>query len=295
VTQRLFGPGGGQAPNSFGRCIRASSRLAYLVAVLLACLPVASPADVRPEVGSALALVKSFMQQRDYEGAQGALHAVERMRDLNGHESAQVLDLYGSIYQAQGRYGLSIRAYETVLAQEDIPDALAARAARALADLHAAQNNPVKALEYLNQWATLSAPAGVQAQRAARPRPGPRPTLSSSGAPALNSAPPSDQFVPDLDEFKMPRYTGDYKPIVRVSPAYPRKAVTEGLEGHVVIECTISKTGSVMDAKVVESTNPVFDRAALKAVKKYKYPQRMMNGEYVEVTGVRNKITFKLE
>ena len=262
--------------------------------MLMSCAPVALCADVRPQVASALAEVETLMQQRDYEGAQRALREVELMRDLDGQEAAEVWNLYGSIYQAQGRYGRSIRAYETVLAQEGISNSLAARAARTLADLHAAQNNPAEALEYLNQWAALSSPATVKAERAALPSPGPRPTLSSPSQGAAEVS-LSDQFVPKMDGFALPRYAEDFKAIVKVSPVYPKKAVDAGLEGYVVVECTVSKTGAVKNAKVAESSNSIFDRAAVRAVRQFKYRPRVVDGERVEVTGVTNRITFKLE
>jgi len=39
----------------------------------------------------------------------------------------------------------------------------------------------------------------------------------------------------------------------------------------------------------------VFERAALAAVLKFKYKPRVVDGEPIEVAGVRNKITFVLE
>lgn len=274
--------------------------LMYSLAIVLALMPPGVRAAVRPEVGTALTQVKTLMQEQDYRGAQKALRSVELIRDLSGHESAQVWDLYGSIYQAQGSYGLGIRAYETVLAQDGVPDALTARALRALADLHTAQENPAKALDYLDRWAALSAPAGALASLADPPNSGqaggePRPTLVDTGAPTVSDASLPDQFVPAMDALSLPNLEDDYRAIVKVSPVYPRKAVSAGLEGYVIVECTVSETGSVMDASVVESSNPVFHRAAVKAVKQFRYRPRVVNGEKVGVTGVRNKITFRLE
>jgi protein TonB len=45
----------------------------------------------------------------------------------------------------------------------------------------------------------------------------------------------------------------------------------------------------------VESTHSVFERPALKAVLKFKYKPRIVDGEPIEVAGVQNKITFQLE
>jgi protein TonB len=88
---------------------------------------------------------------------------------------------------------------------------------------------------------------------------------------------------------------GEYLPIVKVAPVYPRRALQRGLEGHVIVEFTVTRQGTVKDVVVVESTSSVFDRAAVQAASKFKYKPRVVNGEPIEVPGVRNKITFKLE
>jgi periplasmic protein TonB len=88
---------------------------------------------------------------------------------------------------------------------------------------------------------------------------------------------------------------GEYLPIVKVAPVYPARAASRGLEGHVIVEFTVTRTGTTRDVAVVESTSSLFDRAAMDAAAKFKYKPRVIDGEPVEVPGVRNKITFVLE
>ncbi|MGB7216772.1 MAG: TonB family protein [Gammaproteobacteria bacterium] len=88
---------------------------------------------------------------------------------------------------------------------------------------------------------------------------------------------------------------GEYLPIVKVQPVYPQRAAQRGLEGYVIVEFTVTRTGTTKDIRVVESTNPIFDKPAMDAAAKFKYKPRVINGEPVEVPGVRNKITFVLE
>lgn len=88
---------------------------------------------------------------------------------------------------------------------------------------------------------------------------------------------------------------GEYLPIVKVAPIYPRRALQRGLEGYVIVEFTVSRQGTVKDVIVIESTSSLFDRAAVEAAQKFKYKPRVVNGEPIEVPGVRNQITFKLE
>lgn len=88
---------------------------------------------------------------------------------------------------------------------------------------------------------------------------------------------------------------GEYLPIVKVAPVYPRRAQTRGIEGHVLLEFVVTKTGAVRDPVVIESEPPgIFDRAAVQAALKFKYKPKVVNGEPIDVAGVRNLITFEL-
>lgn len=88
---------------------------------------------------------------------------------------------------------------------------------------------------------------------------------------------------------------GEYLPIVKVAPVYPARALSRGLEGYVIVEFTVTRTGTVRDVIVIESTSSLFERAASEAALKFKYKPRVIDGEAVEVPGVRNKITFEIQ
>lgn len=88
---------------------------------------------------------------------------------------------------------------------------------------------------------------------------------------------------------------GEYLPIVKVAPIYPRRAQSRGIEGYVIVEFIVSKNGSVKAPNVVEAKpEGIFEKAALDAASKFKYKPRVVDGEPVEVAGVQNKITFQL-
>ncbi len=89
---------------------------------------------------------------------------------------------------------------------------------------------------------------------------------------------------------------GEYLPIVKVAPVYPRRALQRGIEGFVIVQFTVTKTGTVRDPVVVEA-NPagIFEQAAMDAALKFKYKPRVVNGEATEVAGVQNRITFQME
>ena len=79
------------------------------------------------------------------------------------------------------------------------------------------------------------------------------------------------------------------------SPEYPRRAIRLGLEGSVRLEFDVDTDGSVLDPYVVES-NPagVFDRAAIKAVRKFLYEPPSYNGTSVKVNNVQIDLIFRL-
>lgn len=88
---------------------------------------------------------------------------------------------------------------------------------------------------------------------------------------------------------------GEYLPIVKVQPSYPRRALSRGIEGYVIVEFTVTKTGAVRDPVVIEAEpKNIFNKAAMKAVLKFKYKPRVVDGEPIESPGVRNKISFAI-
>jgi protein TonB len=88
---------------------------------------------------------------------------------------------------------------------------------------------------------------------------------------------------------------GDYLPIVRVAPVYPARALSRGLEGYVDMSFTVTTAGTVRDPIVLFSTSSLFERAATRAVLKFKYKPRVVDGVPVDVPNVKTRITFKIE
>lgn len=89
---------------------------------------------------------------------------------------------------------------------------------------------------------------------------------------------------------------GDYLPIVKVEPVYPRRAQERGIEGYVVVSFTVTPTGAVIDPIVIEAEpKGVFDDAASRAVLRFKYKPRVENGKAVTVSNVQHVLTFAIE
>ena len=88
----------------------------------------------------------------------------------------------------------------------------------------------------------------------------------------------------------------DVIPLVRINPDYPPRAQTRGIEGYVIVQFTITATGTVKDAIVVEAQpRGMFDDAALKAIARWRYNPKVDAGVAVERVGVRTRLTFQLE
>jgi protein TonB len=76
---------------------------------------------------------------------------------------------------------------------------------------------------------------------------------------------------------------GDIVPVVVIRPMYPREAMLAGIEGWVKVEFTITETGTVRDPRVVEAEPPrVFNREAIRAILKWKFKPRVVDGKPVE-------------
>jgi len=83
-------------------------------------------------------------------------------------------------------------------------------------------------------------------------------------------------------------------PLVRIPPRYPMRAARRKIEGWVKVEFTITEQGTVKDAVVVESQPAdVFNRAALRAISKWKFKPKVIDGVAFEQRAVQ-VLQFKL-
>ena len=115
------------------------------------------------------------------------------------------------------------------------------------------------------------------------------------GKTTINVARPTVSADISISGTGLSQADGEYLPIVKVAPIYPRRAQTRGLEGYVIVEFTVTKSGTTKDVIVVESSSSIFNSSAIKAAEKFKYKPRVIDGEPVEVYGVQNLIRFELE
>jgi protein TonB len=76
------------------------------------------------------------------------------------------------------------------------------------------------------------------------------------------------------------------------NPHYPREAEERGIQGDVLLQATIDTKGNLTILKVVQG-DPILVKAAVDAVKKWRYRPYILNGEPVDVD-TTIKIQFHL-
>ena len=90
--------------------------------------------------------------------------------------------------------------------------------------------------------------------------------------------------------------TRDPLPIMRVTPVYPSRASRRGIEGWAEVAFTINTNGATENIRVVGEDPPgVFGRAAMKAVRKWKYKPQVIDGKVQPRPNVRVMLKFELE
>lgn len=90
---------------------------------------------------------------------------------------------------------------------------------------------------------------------------------------------------------------GEYLPIVKVAPVYPRRALQRGITGECLVRYTVTTSGTVRDVVVLEEycDDPLFHRPSVEAAQRFKYKPRVIDGTAVEVTEVYNMFHYESE
>lgn len=136
--------------------------------------------------------------------------------------------------------------------------------------------------------------------------PPPMPKVPQKAPPLDTSADPvlaiSDFTPVTIDDFggdinnTINRPTGDATPIVRINPKYPTTAARDGIEGWAQLSFSISPTGEVIDPVVINAEpKRTFDREAIRAIKRWKYRPKVIEGVAQLQTGQTVQLDFKLQ
>ena len=98
---------------------------------------------------------------------------------------------------------------------------------------------------------------------------------------------------------------GEYIPLFKVQPIYPRRAQERGTEGFAIVSFTITESGTVENATTLEGycgdpqgpeeeMRPctLFNSASARAALKLKYKPKIVDGKATPVEGVLHRFTF---
>ena len=101
---------------------------------------------------------------------------------------------------------------------------------------------------------------------------------------------------------------GDYIPLFKVQPIYPRRAQERNMEGYVIVAFTITESGTIEEPYVIEGMCrsganregtfrecTMFNSATIRAASKLKYKPTIRDGRAVAVSDVPHKFSFELE
>ena len=85
-------------------------------------------------------------------------------------------------------------------------------------------------------------------------------------------------------------------PLVRVEPRYPTDAARDGISGWVKLAFTIAANGAVTDVSVIAAEPArVFDREAIRALRRWKYQAKIVDGVAVSQPNMQVQLDFSLQ
>lgn len=84
-------------------------------------------------------------------------------------------------------------------------------------------------------------------------------------------------------------------PVLRIEPKYPMEAARDGIEGWVKLSFDINALGQVENVQVLDAEPArIFDREARRALLRWKYKAKVVEGRAIRQTGQRVMLSFNL-
>ena len=106
--------------------------------------------------------------------------------------------------------------------------------------------------------------------------------LGDIGAVDVIQAPPAPPSVRPTEPLPVGGVIRPPKKVAHVAPIYPSIALQARKPGLVILQAVIDENGGVREVKVLRS-DPLFDQAAIDAVRQWRFTPTMLNGQAVPV------------
>lgn len=137
--------------------------------------------------------------------------------------------------------------------------------------------------------------------KAEKPPETPKFDMSQSGGPGAGtiavSAPTIETSVSLKGGLNLGAAPADTSavPVVRVEPILPRRAVAEGIEGYCIVTFDITTVGATSNIRMDCTPKGIFEAAMERAMKKWKYNPKIVDGKPITQRNLKVKQTFKVE
>ncbi|XBQ15007.1 MAG: TonB family protein [Oceanicaulis sp.] len=112
-------------------------------------------------------------------------------------------------------------------------------------------------------------------------------------------------IVGEIPAFEEPSLTGDNisfsvsdrdaQPLVRIEPEYPVRAAERGVEGTCDVTFDVTPDGVTTNIRILSCDSSLFERAAIRAVERWRYQPKIVEGTAVRRTGVVTQFNFQLD
>ncbi|PKM28979.1 MAG: energy transducer TonB [Gammaproteobacteria bacterium HGW-Gammaproteobacteria-11] len=120
-------------------------------------------------------------------------------------------------------------------------------------------------------------------------------TISSAATPLQTLTASAEQVSLGQPAERSEGLDEEVTPLVDIPPTYPPNALRSGQEGQVTLAFTITAEGRVENLRVIASDPPrVFDREARRAVARWRFTPRQVNGQPVAREATKT-LHFRIE
>jgi periplasmic protein TonB len=102
---------------------------------------------------------------------------------------------------------------------------------------------------------------------------------------------------PPVIETALPavHYDAPLVTVMAVEPDYPMRASEEGLEGFVTVRFDVQANGEATNFRIVAASHPLFERSAVKAMSRFRFRARVVDGVPQPSYGLERRFVYRME